>query len=236
LTFETSIRQERLDFGQTKYGSAALAAVLNRDSGEGSISMRYEVTPLTTFVVTSALRHDRFETARQRDSDSLSVIPGFQFKPFALISGSAAVGFRKFTTRDAAVPDYSGLVANVDISYVARDLTKFAFRIGRDVDYSFDPQQPFFVATTRSLSVTQALGYDWDAVGRAALDTLSYRGLNVATTGRSERVVTYGAGVGRRLGDSLRIGFDLDYSRRHSDIAVRTYDGMRVGGSVTYGY
>ena len=238
LELEALVEEERLDFGQTRFGSAALAGALNRTRQEGALTMRYEVTPLTTFVVRAATRYDRFETARVRNSDSVSLVPGFTFAPSALFSGTAALGFRRFTTRDALAPDYSGLVADVDLKYVARDMTRFVVAIGRDVEYSFEPAEPFFVSTTRRLEVTQLLGYSWDVVGRASLDSLDYKHLagDPTAVSRRDRLTAYGAGIGRRLGEALRIGVDVDFARRTSELRTRTYDGMRVGGSVTYGY
>ena len=37
------------------------------------------------------------------------------------------------------------------------------------------------------------------------------------------------------LGTSVRVGVDLAYYKRNSPIALRDYDGLRVGGSFTYG-
>ena len=201
--------------------------------------MRYDVTPLTTFVLKAATRYDRFETARDRDSDSLSLLPGFEFKPFALISGSAAVGFRRFTTRATDRPDYTGLIAAVDITYVARDTMKLGYRATRDVDYSFEPGQAFFLSSLQVVNVTQALGYDWDVVGRFTFGRLTYPGGTVIagelTPGRVERVRGWGTGLGRRLGEDIRIGFDVDFATRTSSLDARKYDGFRFGGSVTYG-
>jgi hypothetical protein len=238
LELEALVEEERLDFGQTKFGSAALAGALNRTRQEGAITMRYELTPLTTFVVRAATRYDRFETARVRDSDSISLVPGLMFSPSALFAGTASVGFRRFVTRDPLAPDYSGLVAAVDLKYVARDMTRFVVSIGRDVEYSFEPAEPFFVSTSRRLEVTQLLGLSWDVVGRVSFDTLDYKHLagSPSAVSRSDRLVGYGVGLGRRLGDDLRIGVDVDVARRTSELRARTYEGMRVGGSVTYGY
>lgn len=239
LELEAGLQQSRMDFGQTKFGSAELAQVLNRDVKEGGLSLKYEVTPLTTFVVRTAARYDRFEFVPERDSDSISVLPGFEFSPSALISGTALVGVRRFRTLDATVPDYSGLIASVDVKYVVRDMTRFVLAVGRDVEYSFEVLQPFYVSTERRLEVTQVVGYYWDAVGRVSLGTLSYKGLLQdigAVPDRKDRVLGYGAGFGRRFGDDLRIGIDVDYAKRTSDRDARVFDGMRVGGSVTYGY
>ena len=238
LELEALVEEERLDFGQTRFGSAALAGALNRTRQEGALTVRYELTPLTTFVVRAATRSDRFETARVRDSDSISVVPGFTFAPSALFSGTASIGFRRFTTREPLAPDFSGLVADVDLKYVARDMTRFVVSIGRDVEYSFEPAEPFFVSTSRRLEVTQLLGYSWDVVGRGSFDTLDYKHLSGAPSAvsRQDRLLGYGVGIGRRLGDTLRIGVDVDVARRRSEVRTRTYEGMRVGGSVTYGY
>jgi hypothetical protein len=238
LELEAFVEQERLDLGQTRFGSAALAGALNRTRREGAVTARYEVTPLTTFVVRASTRHDRFEIARLRDSDSFSLEPGFTFSPSALFSGTASVGFRRFRTLAASAPDYAGLVAAVDLKYVARDMTRFVVAIGRDVEYSFEPAEPFFVSTFSRLEVTQLIGYSWDVVGRGSLATLDYEHLagEPVAAGRTDRLLGYGVGMGRRFGDSLRIGVDVDVARRTSPLRLRTYDGMRVGGSITYGY
>ena len=239
LRLEAAVSQHRLDFGQTKFGSAVLATALNRDSSEGSLTLKYELTPLTTFVVRTQAEYDRFESAPQRDSDSLSVVPGFEFSPSALFSGTGFVGVRRFTTLDPGSPDYTGLVASVDLKYIARDMTRFVVSVNRDVEYSFEARTPFYLVTSRSLEVTQVVGYNWDVVGRVSLSSLAYKGLLADLslgTDRKDRLFGYGAGFGRRLGDSLRIGIDVDYQQRTSDRETRKYDGMRVGGSISYGY
>ena len=48
--------------------------------------------------------------------------------------------------------------------------------------------------------------------------------------------MTYGVGVGRRVGDYIRAGFDVDYNERRSEVAFRGYEGFKFGGSFTYGY
>ena len=239
LEIEAAVTRDRFDFGQTRFGSAVLAHALNREASEGALTLRYELTPLTRLVVRAATRYDRFETARIRDSDSLSVEPGFEFSPFALFSGTASVGVRRFQTRDAGAPDYTGLIAAVHLKYVARDMTRFVVEVRRDVDYSFEQHRPFYVSTMEALEVTQLLGFSWDVVGRVSWATLDYKHLldtGLDLTGRSERRLGYGAGLGRRLGEDLRLGVDVDMVRRTSDFDSRTFDGLRIGGSVTYGY
>ena len=88
--------------------------------------------------------------------------------------------------------------------------------------------------------VKQALGTSWDVVGRAGRASLAYQGYldDEVTTGTAQRdrLTTFGFGVGRRLGDYIRVGIDVDHGRRASDAAFRGYEGFKVGGSFTYGY
>jgi hypothetical protein len=51
-----------------------------------------------------------------------------------------------------------------------------------------------------------------------------------------DRGSRYGAGAGYRIGETLRMGIDIDYYARRSDWQVsREFDGLRVGGSFSYG-
>lgn len=237
LRIDVEARELKLDFSDSEFGSAALAEALNRTREQGTLSVELALTPLTTLAVRSVVREDRFEFSRLRDSDSWSVMPGFEFKPAALISGSAYVGMRELTTRSADVPDFSGIIAAVDLRYVVRDFFRVVVRVDRDVDYSFDAAQPFYVSTAAGGDVTQVVGLNWDVVARVRRTTLDYEGFEPAPgRGRRDLIWAYGVGVGRRLGTDVRVGFDVDYIKRDSDREVRVFDGFRFGGSVTYGY
>ena len=96
---------------------ATLAQALNRRPDMEQLQFRYELTPLTTLVVNSDAIQDRFEFTKTRNADSIRIMPGFEFKPFALISGAVAVGVRHFNGLNEALPDYNGIAANVNAKY-----------------------------------------------------------------------------------------------------------------------
>ena len=195
---------------------------------------------MTTLVVDADATRDRFDFSPIRDTDSWSVMPGFEFKPLALISGRAFVGYRRFTPRSASLPSFSGAVATVDVSYIAREMTRVAVKVDWTLDYSFDVATPYFVSTGGSGSLTQLLGGNWDAVGRIGRAVLDYRTLvapdGTSTQGRRDRVAQFGAGVGYHLGFDARLGFDGTYARRLSTAPERRYEGFRFGGSFQYGF
>jgi hypothetical protein len=236
---DVEARRMRFEFGEGTHGDAAVAGALNRESDAASVKARFALTPLTTFVVRSELQRDRFESSSIRDNDSISVVPGFEFKPSALISGSVFVGVRRFDALDMTVPDYSGVVGRVDAQYIFREATLIAVQADRDVVYSLEPTQPYFVQSAGRLSVTRMFGLNWFVIGRIGETRLAYRDLltDRAPRGeaRTDRVLLRGFSIGRRLGEDIRVGFDLNYGQRRSTLAAQEYDGYRFGGSISYG-
>jgi hypothetical protein len=238
LSVDLFQEHRRIEFENQVYDGVNLAT-LSRREVETTLHTSYALTPLTSVAVRAAVRQDRFLTETLRDADTLSVMPGITFKPLALVSGSAFVGFRAFTPLSEGVPAFRGLVSDVDLRYQLRDLTRLAVTVIRDVDYSYEPTEPYYVSSGVSGSITQAIGGGWDLVGRGATTRLDYRafaGTVAADAARVDRVNVYGIGMGRHLASDVRIGLDVNHVTRHSPEPSRVYTGLRVGGSVTYGF
>lgn len=225
----------KYDRGQVFLGTD-LSAALDRDTEAAALQVRYALTPLTTFVVEAEGRRDRFDFATIKDADTYSIKPGFEFKPFALIEGKAFVGVREFRTLNGAVPDFTGVVASVELAY-ALTSTRFGVRVDRDVKYSFGALQPFYVATDVGVSVTQRITRSWDVVAQTQRAVLDYHALPASgTRGRRDTVLGYRGGIGYWVGQTLRIGLNVDhYTRRSKVVVSRTYEGLRVGASISYG-
>lgn len=241
LRMDAEVRRTRFEFGEGRHGSLEVANALNRDSDVGKLTTRFILTPLTTFAVRTEVEHDRFKFSAVRDNNSFSVIPGFELKPSALISGAVFAGYKRFNAQHPTVPDFSGVVVQADAQYVMREATLFNLQVERDLTYSIDPEQPYYVQTGVSLSVTQMLGLNWFFSGRLGQTRLAYRDfLSLAGDAdgvgrRTDRVLLHGVSFGRRLGEDIRIGFDVNYVRRHSSVARSEYEGYRFGGSISYG-
>ena len=243
LTAKTGLRLEahrrRLDYREDEfYFGNSLQETLNHRTDSLGLSWRQKLTPLTTFVVLSEYEKERFDFEASRDAKGLRVMPGFEFDPFALIGGKVFVGFRSFDTNDPLLPNYSGLVADVEANYRAR-ATRFDVRVQRDVDYSAEEIEPYYLLTDAGLKVTQKITHRWDVVGMASKQWLDYRrieGLALSDApSHADHSYRLGGGVGYTLGNSVRVGVDLAYYKRSSPLVLREYDGLRVGGSFTYG-
>ena len=216
-----------------------LAEALDRREDLTKVQLRYALTPLTTFVVDTDFGRDRFRNTNLRDGDSLRVMPGFELKPMAMISGRIFVGYRQFTPLSASLPEYRGLVTGVDATYI-RDATRFQAKVERDLAYSFLPTRPYYALTDFGLTITQRIASSWEVLARGSRQSLAYRQLlssgSSASAGKPDRGYIYGAGVGYRVGETLRLGLDTNYYTRTSEIdGRRDYEGVRVFGSISYG-
>ena len=230
-------REERFRYGAgEEFLETNLSRALDRDStyvGGGAV---IELTPLTSVHIDAELGEDRFVRSPDRNADTWKVLPGFKFKPFALISGTLAVGYRQFDTVSALVPDFGGVIAAVDLGYVLR-ATRFTGRYNRDVTYSFENLEPYYLQTDWTFGVTQKITDAWDLVGRAGRYRLDYETVGLpGLTERTDSGLQYGGGVGYTLGQYVRLGVDVTFMERTSvaDIA-RSYEGTRAGFSVSYG-
>ena len=231
-------RRSVTDFDQAAtFLGANLRAELNRTSTTASVTVRHQVTPLTSFVVGVSDSQDRFDFDRLRNSERRAVTGGIKFDPAALIKGSASFGYEDFKPASPDVPGYKGSTVLVDLNYVLLGVTKFTFQASRDVQYSYDINQPYYVLTGGAASISQQIFGPLDIVVRGGLRRLEYRdrvGAIVPVAGRVDRQTSYGAGIGYHLGRDMRIGVNVDQSRRDSAVSSRQYKGLVYGVAVTY--
>jgi hypothetical protein len=223
--------------GDQVFAGTYLDQILNRKGTFGSATIRYSATPLTTLTLLGEVGQDRFDGSPERDNNSFRIMPGVEFDPFALLKGSARVGFRRLDMLSGGIPDFSGLVAGVDLSYVLLGRTRFSLGVNRDIQYSFEVTRPYYVLTGVSGAVRQGLGGGWDVEARGYNQRLAYREVLSASNGATspvDHVQSYGAGIGRRLGQGTRIGANIDYYRRRSAVYRYDYDTLRYGLSATY--
>jgi hypothetical protein len=144
------VRAERQQIDLDKdavFLGANLQSELNHVTNSAGVTIRHQLTPLTSVSLVASRSQDRFEFSSLRDSDSDAVDATLAFDPFALIKGSATVGYRNFHPRSTGVEDYKGLTAAVDLSYSLLGATRFSVRVLRDVKYSFDVNQPYYLET-----------------------------------------------------------------------------------------
>jgi hypothetical protein len=232
--------QTRFD-GDAFFFGTSLKETLDRNSTGQTVAFRHRLTSLTTLAARYERLEDRFPFSPLRDTDSYRIMPGVEFKPRALINGSAYVGYRRFTPRSATLPAYSGLVSQVGLSYTLLGSTTFGVTVDRDLTFSFEVLTPYFVDNSVGVFVRRAVGGHWDLIATAARHRYAYRNLEVQTLvfvpERIDVTDNYGLNLGYRLKKQTRVGFGATYYTRTSTVAgSRDYDGLRAGTTVTYGF
>ena len=243
LTVELAARQLAVEYDSDAYfDGTALQRTLNRTTDGLYVTVRHQVTSLTTLAARVERTRDRFEFSPVRDSTSQRIMPGAEFRPQALIKGTAYVGYRKFVPASPnLLPDFQGLVADLSLSYTLLGANNFGVGYRRDLTYSYEEFQPFFIDQSVGASIRRALGTRFDVTVSADRHRYEYQNV-IPLDGpvlpiRLDQTWVYAGSIGYRLGTDGRIGFGASFLERTSNTVVfRDYDKLHIGCSVTYGF
>ena len=239
---ELAARAGRVEFDTDEvFAEIHLRETLNRESRALSASIRQDLTPVTAIVFRAEGGTERFELSPVRDADTLHVAGGVQFNPRALITGAASVGFRTFEPRSPLLEPFRGVVVRTAIEYAIGDSTRFAFAADRDVNYSYEPLQPYFVIQGFNLGAQRRLFGRFDLAVGALRHEYLYRDLATAAAaaspGRVDVVQTWSGSIGYRFARTARLGFGAALRSRKSNSALhRNYQGIRFSATTVYGF
>jgi Putative beta-barrel porin 2 len=205
------------------------------------VALRHELTPLTSVAMTVNRNHDRFDVDPWRDSNSLGIYSGLEFKPFALIDGKAYVGWARYKLVEPGSPSFNGLVTAVDLGYTLLSATRFAIQAERDVEYSAIKGQHAYLYSGVTGSVNHRLGDSWVVGVRTGWHVLSYglllpeSELGGGANDANEEIVTeFGGEVGYSLGPDTRLAFQVARHHRRSTVgSAREYERVRAGMSLS---
>ena len=239
LTLGASARTTRLRFDEALFRGENLTASFDsdRDAIDGSVGL--QLTPFTSFTLVASREQQRFNIARERDSDSLRITPTFSFSPEAVLNGSIAIGYRKFSPRSSTIPGYAGFVATATIGTTLWNRHHLDMMFTRDVRYSYERDTPYYLATGGNVTMISQLGGPFDLRLTGAWQSLDYRGIRGGAIGEhpgTDTFTSYGGGLGYRIRDQLRLGFNTEWSGRDSQLSLdREYRNRRIFASVTWG-
>lgn len=230
------VRRANHDFdGDADFFGSNLRETLQRRTETAGLEYRYRATVYTALIVEAQVLRDRFELSPLRDADSGRVVAGLDLDARALIGGEVRVGYRRLRGIGGSVPEYAGAVTAFSTGITVGN-TRLEFAGNRDIDYSFERSYPYYVITGGTLTATPRLTRAWDIQARAGGQRLDYRpGVGAQIPDRLDRHTAFGVGVGYHLGETARVGLNVDKQKRRSPVERRDYDGYRIWTSVTYG-
>jgi hypothetical protein len=223
------------------YEGQQLQDTLNDEVRTYGLTVRQRLTPLTSVAVLYEQQQDRFPHEPVRDTDSFRVMPGVEFRPRALVSGSAYVGYRSFNPKGRLVPADRGLVSQLGLSYTLRGATTFGVSYERDFRFSYDASTPYYLADNTGVFIRRQVGGNFDVIANAMRNVYDYQ--HVATPpgvplppARVETTHNYGLNLGYRLRRQTRVGAGASYWTREAPAdATRAYAGYRFVMTVSSG-
>jgi len=216
-----------------------LKTSLDRAETTYGVTLRHRLTPLTELLFIATRSQADFYYSPDRNTTSSGVNGTVTFSPAALLRGSASVGYSNFRPDDPTVPEYSGLISDVNLTYVLLGSTRFALNLNRGAQYSYDTNQPYYVQTRVGGSVAQEIFGPFDVQVRGDIAWLDYRdraGVFIAVPNRTDRVTTVGVGLGFHMGRDLRLSFNVDQNNRQTQVFEHAYEKFLIGTSLIYGF
>lgn len=240
LTLGGSARLTKLRFDEgSSFRGEDLARSFNGDVRVIDGSAEFMLTAFTTASLVVAREEHRFILAPERDSDSLRITPTFSFSPEAVLNGAIALGYRRFTPRTAALPAYSGFVATATVGTTLWNRHRVETIFGRDIRYSYERDTPYYLMTGVTATDTIHLAGPFDLRVTGTRQLLAYRGNELqAVDSRpgDDTFTSYGGGVGYRVREHFRLGLNMEWSHRDSELSVeREYRSRRIFASMTWG-
>jgi hypothetical protein len=234
-TLSGTLRRTTTDFeeGSVFRGEDLAVAFNNRlDGVDGSLGM--QLTPFTSISLVVSQEWQRFDLAPDRDSDTMRITPTLTFSPGGLLNGSAAIGYRRFDGRSAELPDYSGLVAVVNVGVTILGRHRLDTSFARDVRYSYEETTPYYLSTGGTATLTTQVSGPFDVRVTGTHQVLDYSQSNSGTP--DDTYTSYGAGVGYKIRQRLRVGLNFERAHRDSEVATdRAFRNNRVFATLTWG-
>ena len=237
-----SVRLDDTNYAEgERFRNVELDAALNRSGRGADAGVRYAITALTTLSVTAGYEKQKFTESHIRDLTRYTVGPTLEFNPEAAVRGRVVMAFEAFRPDDPALAERMGVAYQALLNWSLFGRTTFDLGAGRNVSYSYQDTEPYFLLTNVSLLATHPLpgwfelygGYDWEH--------MAYRWRRGAnpTLGDSDRVDTLTgarAGVGMRLGRVFHLRVGVEKTRRRSiEDPLQNFRRTRILSTVTLG-
>lgn len=237
-----SVRLDDTNYAEgERFRNVALDAALNRSGRGADAGVRYAITPLTTLSVTAGYEEQEFKESHIRDLTRYTVGPTLEFSPEASIRGRVVTAFELFRPEDPALDERLGLAYQALLNWSLFGRTTFDLGSGRNISYSYQDTEPYYLLNNVRLLVTQPLpgwfelygGYDWQHMAyRWRLDA----DVTSSASDRVDTLATATGGFGMRLGQAFHMKVGVEKTRRRSvEDALQNFKRMRILTTVTVG-
>ena len=213
---------------------------LDREATTTSATLQYALSPRTTLVASADVLDDRFTVPSgfPDESRSYRYLAGFQFQAGALLTGGVRAGLRDVPERaDQAAPGYSGLSLAVDTSLPLGERARLALLATRDLGYAVaraeGGRRNTFVSFLYGGTLTVELPLSLLARGSLSFERADYV-LTYGALDREDEVRVAGLALMRSFGPSFRVGGNVEWARRESNLPGSGYERRSFGLTAEY--
>ena len=184
----TWVVREKTDYASgERFLGRDLSDQLDRETTTFAAGARFDLTPLTSVVAAAALEQVRFTVNRIRDADSWKLAPTVSFAEGAILNGQAFAGMRDFRPLTNALPPFRGLIAGGDVRFSVASVSRFELRGNRDLVYSYDELQPYYLDSGGQVTLYQRVVGPVDAIALAGRRVFRYETVTGVTDPRARR-------------------------------------------------
>jgi len=140
-------------------GEDALSTSLNRQEVGGRFEVRYEAfRDSRLFLQLGYTRHDFLNaSAVWKDAETRSFLAGIRFPQQGALSGSLALGFKRFQPEDRSSPRFSGMIAQSQVGIRLGTDTSLSLGYSRDTSFSYWANTLYFISDSFNASYSMGL-------------------------------------------------------------------------------
>lgn len=240
LTATVRLEETMYDEGE-RFRGVALDDELNRSGRAAEGGVKYAITPLTSMTVTAGYEEQTFRQSRIRDVKRYTLGPTIEFSPEAIIRGRVVTAFELFKPEDPTLAERMGVAYTALLNWSLYGRTAFDIGAGRNVSYSYQDTEPYFLLTNARLLVSHPLPGRVELYGGGDWEQMAYRWRRgvIEDPSRPNRVDTLASaqgGVGIRMGRSFHIRVGVEKTRRRSAVVpLHNFTRTRILSTVTVG-
>jgi len=223
---------------------------LDRNTLTAAGQLRFALTRRTTLVGSAERIEDRFFSqppSFPRERESQRYMGGFEFSGRGLLLGRLLVGRRIYAgTVAEGTPPYKGPVVSADVALPVGSRVRFHALADRDVVYASSLVEVQTLRYRNAFIYERALGemivdlpFALIAAVNAGFESAEYLlplpypdQFHLAM--RVDHRWTLGGALYRRVGDNVRIGGNVLWARRVSNLQTFSYQGVRYGFVAEY--
>lgn len=232
MGISAAARRSKLRYKDTEvFDSTNLSEALDSQTDSVQGLLRYELTDLSDLLVGVDYVRDRFTKSPLRDNDSYYAYAGIRTKTGATFTGSATVGFRQQKHNDPAIPNFKGVIANVDVSVIPNELFRIDLGGSRDLGYTYQLEYPYFIQNGGTFTITNRWSEHFDIIASGKATWLNYdKTMAGLSSPHTDRTVVFSVGPGYYVGGGggMRLGIQYERAQRSSPIASRNYVTNRI--------